>query len=125
MKEKSSFTTEKPIDYTQTKDAYEGQRESSSYQDTLPPNKKHPKKSRSSGEQAAYFHYFCACYLWGDNMIDNQDLPIGFTMELAQHSDILNRFAQLPESEQKPIVDGAREIKSRNAMRNYVENMFQ
>ncbi len=58
-------------------------------------------------------------------MIDNQDLPIGFTMELAQHSDILNRFAQLPESEQKPIVDGAREMKSHNAMRNYVENMFQ
>ena len=50
MKEKSSFTTEKPIDYTQTKDAYEGQRESSSYQDTLPPNKKHPKKDKSSGE---------------------------------------------------------------------------
>lgn len=50
MKEKSSFTTEKPIDYTQTKDAYEGQRESSSYQDTLPPNKKHPQKGKLSGE---------------------------------------------------------------------------
>lgn len=58
-------------------------------------------------------------------MIDNQDLPIGFTMELAQHSEILNRFSQLPESEQKPIVDTARKIKSHNEMRNYVENMFQ
>ena len=56
-------------------------------------------------------------------MIDNQELPIGFTMELAQHSDILNEFAQLPESEQKAIVDGAREVKSRNEMRNYVENL--
>lgn len=58
-------------------------------------------------------------------MIDNSELPIGFTMELAQHSDILNRFAQLPESEKNQIVDGARQIDSRNEMRNYVENMFR
>ena len=31
-------------------------------------------------------------------MIDNSEMPIGFTMELAQHSDILTRFAELPES---------------------------
>ncbi len=58
-------------------------------------------------------------------MIDNQELPIGFTMELAQHSDILNQFAKLPESEQNNIVNGARDISSKNEMRNYVENMFQ
>lgn len=58
-------------------------------------------------------------------MIDNQELPIGFTMELAQHSDILNQFAQLPKTEQDSIVDGARNMKSREEMRNYVENMFQ
>ncbi len=48
MKEKSSFTTEKPIDYTQTKDAYDGNRESAGRQDTLPPDKKQTKK-KSSG----------------------------------------------------------------------------
>jgi len=58
-------------------------------------------------------------------MIDNRELPIGFTMELAQHSDILNRFAGLSETEQDSIINGAREISSRNEMRNYVENMFQ
>lgn len=58
-------------------------------------------------------------------MIDNHELPIGFTMELAQHSDILSRFANLPEAQQTSIVNGAREITSRNEMRNYVENMFQ
>jgi len=46
-------------------------------------------------------------------MIDNSELPIGFTMELAQHSDILTRFAGLSEKE------------SRDEMRNYVESMFQ
>lgn len=58
-------------------------------------------------------------------MIENQELPIGFTMELAQHSDTLNRFAQLPKPEQDAIVDGARNVESRNEMRNYVENLFR
>lgn len=58
-------------------------------------------------------------------MIDNHELPIGFTMELAQHSDILKQFASLPEAEQERITDGARQIDSRNEMRNYVETMFR
>ena len=36
-------------------------------------------------------------------MIENSELPIGFTMELASHSDILNQFE----------------------MRNYVETLFK
>ena len=58
-------------------------------------------------------------------MIDNEELPIGFTMSLAQHSDILSRFASLPKQEQERIVDGAPQVKSREEMNSYVENMFQ
>ena len=58
-------------------------------------------------------------------MIDNHELPIGFTMELAQHSDILNKFAGLPDEERRRLVDGARQVNSREEMRNYVEHMFQ
>ena len=58
-------------------------------------------------------------------MIDNHELPIGFTMELAQHSDILNRFAVLSDEERRRLVDGARQVNSREEMRNYVEHMFQ
>lgn len=58
-------------------------------------------------------------------MIDNQELPIGFTMELAQHSDTLNRFAQLPKAEQESVIDGARNIKSRDEMRDYVSSIFK
>ena len=58
-------------------------------------------------------------------MIDNEQLPIGFTMELAQHSDILNHFAKLSQQEQDTIINGAREVKSRDEMRNYVESLFQ
>ena len=41
-------------------------------------------------------------------MIDNEELPIGFTMSLAQHSDILNRFASLSKQEQERIVEPGR-----------------
>ena len=58
-------------------------------------------------------------------MIDNEELPIGFTKSLAHHSDILSRFASLPKQEQERIVDGARQVKSREEMNSYVENMFQ
>lgn len=57
-------------------------------------------------------------------MIENEELPIGFTMELAQHSDILNRFSQLPEDQQRKAVDGARQVESRDEMRRYVESLF-
>lgn len=48
MKEKSSFTTEKPIDYTESKDAYDGNRETTSYQDdtSLPPAKRPDRNNR-------------------------------------------------------------------------------
>lgn len=58
-------------------------------------------------------------------MIDNQELPIGFTMELAMHSDILNRFSHLEKAEQNSIINGARKVASRSEMREYVESMFR
>lgn len=58
-------------------------------------------------------------------MTDNRELPIGFTMELAQHTDILNRFSGLSDSEKESIIDGARQVHSRNEMRDYVESMFK
>lgn len=58
-------------------------------------------------------------------MIDNRELPIGFTMELAQHSDALNQFAKLSRQEQNTLIEGAKQVRSRDEMRNYVENMFR
>ena len=58
-------------------------------------------------------------------MVDNHELPIGFTMELTQHSDILNKFAELSKEEQKIIIDGTKQTNSRSEMRHYVENMFR
>lgn len=58
-------------------------------------------------------------------MIDHQELPIGFTMELAQHPDILNQFSRLSKPEQDSVINGARQVTSREEMRNYVETMFR
>ncbi|GAA6296372.1 hypothetical protein F220043C3_48060 [Enterocloster asparagiformis] len=57
------------------------------------------------------------------NYIDNDELPIGFTMELALHSDILNKFAHMDKARQEQIVNGARMVNSRDEMRNYVESI--
>lgn len=58
-------------------------------------------------------------------MLNNQELPMGFTMALAQRSDILRQFALLPDEEQSRLVDGARQVESRDEMRSYVENMLK
>lgn len=58
-------------------------------------------------------------------MINDEELPIGLTMELAMHADALNRFSKLSRSEQETYIEGARKIESREQMRNYVEQMFQ
>lgn len=56
-------------------------------------------------------------------MINNEDLPIGFTMELAQHSDALIRFSNMSKEHQDSIISGAKQINSRQEMRSYVENL--
>ena len=56
-------------------------------------------------------------------MINNEELPIGFTMELAQHSDILNLFSKLDEASKQEFINRARVIKNRDEMRSYVESL--
>ena len=58
-------------------------------------------------------------------MTFQDEFPIGFTMSLAQHTDILTQFATLSPHEQQRIVEGSRQVKSRREMQNYVENLFQ
>lgn len=58
-------------------------------------------------------------------MMREEELPIGFVMELAQHSEILNRFSHLSRPEQQAVADGARAVQSRDEMRSYVESIFQ
>ena len=56
-------------------------------------------------------------------MIKNEEFPIGFTMELAQHSDALVRFSSMTEDEQQEIISQARNTSSREEMRHLVESI--
>lgn len=56
-------------------------------------------------------------------MIEREELPIGFTMELAMHPDALNHFSGLSKAEQDSIVEGAKNVSSRDEMRSYVESI--
>ena len=57
-------------------------------------------------------------------IIKNEELPIGFIMELAQHSDVLNHFSSLSKAEQDTIIDKARGVQSHDEMRQFVESLF-
>ena len=56
-------------------------------------------------------------------MINNEELPSGFTIDLAQHSDALVRFSDMDKDEQQSIINQAREVTSRSEMRNLVESI--
>lgn len=45
-------------------------------------------------------------------MIERDELPIGFTMELAMNPEAMSRFSGLTEPEQKQVVNRARNIMS-------------
>ncbi len=62
---------------------------------------------------------------YDNGTISNEELPVGFTMELAQHSDVLNKFAHLSKDEQQSIVARAKNVRSHEEMRSFVENLFQ
>ena len=49
-----------------------------------------------------------------------EELPIGFSMELAKHLEILNKFSNLSDAEQKTIIENARQMKTKEDMQNYV-----
>lgn len=53
-----------------------------------------------------------------------EELPIGFSMELAKHLEILNKFSNLSDSEQKTVIENARQMKTKEDMQNYVESGF-
>ena len=54
---------------------------------------------------------------------NERDMAVGFLMELARHPEQLNRYSCLSKDEQTRISEGARKIETKDAMRNYVEQI--
>ena len=51
------------------------------------------------------------------------ELPIGFSMALAQNPEAMQRFALLGEDQKQKIIEGEREILSREEMHGYVNKI--
>lgn len=45
-------------------------------------------------------------------MLKNEELPIGFTMHLAQNQKAMTEFAKMSEDEQRNVVENARDMES-------------
>lgn len=56
---------------------------------------------------------------------DNEykDLPLGFSLALAQDLNALDHFASLNDTKQQKVIDKAKQIKSKEEMRNYVQDI--
>ena len=56
--------------------------------------------------------------------MDEQELPLGLGMALAQRPEAMERFALLPEAERQALIQGAHQIRSRQEMQAYVEKLL-
>lgn len=55
--------------------------------------------------------------------MDEQSLPLGLGMALAQNSTAMEKFARMPENEQQSLIDGARQVRSKQEMQAYVDRI--
>lgn len=56
--------------------------------------------------------------------MENQELPLGLGMALAQNPEALQRFAALPEDKKQEIINGTHSVTSKKEMRRYVEQVL-
>ncbi len=56
-------------------------------------------------------------------MIKDQ-MPLGFGMALAQNPQAMEKFALLSEEKKQELISGTHSIKSRQEMRQYVNNII-
>ena len=50
-------------------------------------------------------------------------MPVGFAMALAMNPDAMQKFATLSETEKQEIIAGTHNVKSKNDMHRYVNDL--
>lgn len=50
-------------------------------------------------------------------------MPIGFSMALALNPEAMERFTMMNEAQKQQIIDGTHNIKSKQEMHEYVNNL--
>lgn len=56
--------------------------------------------------------------------MEEQELPLGLGMALAQHPAAMQRFAALPEAERQALVAEAQQVRSKQEMQACVERLM-
>jgi len=57
--------------------------------------------------------------------IPGSDIPMGFGMALAQNLPAMEKFSELPPALQHEIIEYTHQIRSKEEMRRYVDQLFQ
>lgn len=57
------------------------------------------------------------------NLINSEEIPMGFGMALMNNTRAYTRFIGLPPEEQRALIDGVHTISSKSAMRDYVNRI--
>ena len=60
----------------------------------------------------------------GDKLMDYREIPMGFSMALAQRPEAMQKFSMLSESKQNEIINGTHAIHSKKEMRKYVDDII-
>ncbi len=53
-----------------------------------------------------------------------EQMPVGFSMALAQNPEAMQKFAMLSEDKKKQIIDGTHSVKSKQEMHEYVNKLI-
>ncbi|MGN1137422.1 MAG: hypothetical protein ACI4SF_14535 [Oscillospiraceae bacterium] len=59
------------------------------------------------------------------DVIDENEMPLGFGMALAQNTAAMKIFSELPDSEQHRLIDGTHRIRSKSEMHRYVSSIAE
>lgn len=53
----------------------------------------------------------------------HDEMPMGFSMALAQNPEAMQKFSMLSEDKKKQIIDGTHSVKSKQEMHEYVNRI--
>ena len=59
----------------------------------------------------------------GGITLKNYEMPIGFSMALALNPEAMEKFAMINDAQKQQIIDGTHNIKSKQEMHEYVNNL--
>ncbi len=55
--------------------------------------------------------------------MNRNEMPVGFSMALAQNPEAMQKFAMLSEDKKTEIINGTHSVKSRREMHEYVSKL--